>query len=254
MKKALVCLLAVVTVLTSSISVLAVPTNLKDVYNTATDTLENLNTNGGISPNAHKTIIIKKTHDIDGTEVSKNDNVVYVDQNVSAYSSALKIMFASADDTGYPEDTGLEPGYYEATMGTVSDASYERVNFVVGDYVVDPEDKLVILDAAEAYGQGTLAGTSTTTWYKKSFSKTISIDEYNSFKSLKLISEDGSKCIGAISLVNERYTSDNTHGYSWDKTKLSGEGDVTVALQIYAIPEAEKGFNLYFSTDAVVEQ
>lgn len=254
MKRALLCMVTTIAVLTSGLTVLAVPTDLKDVYNTSTDTLENLNTNGGISPNNHKTIIIKKTHDINGKELNKNDNVVYVDQNVSAYSAALEIMFASADDTGYPESTGLEPGFYEATMGTVTDTSYERVNFVVGDYVVDPDDKLVILDPAEAYGQGTLEGTSTTTWYKKSFSKTISYDEYNSFKSLKLISEDGSKCIGAISLVNESYTSDNTHGYSWDKTKFTGSGDVTVALQIYAIPEAQKGFNLYFSTEAVVEQ
>ncbi len=257
MKKALICLLAVATVLTSSMSVMAaVPTaeELKDVYNTSTDTLENLDTEGEISPNNHKTILVKKTHELDGTELDKNANVVYADQSTSAYSTALKVMFASEADAGYPDDTGLTPGYYEATMGTVTDTSYERVLFVVGDFSVDPEDELTVLDEAEAYGTGTLAGTSTTTWYKKSFVKTVSYAEYNSYKSIKLIDEAGANCIGAILMDPDSYTSSNTHGYAWDKTKLTGSGDVTIALQVYAIPEAHKGLKLYFSTDAAVAQ
>ena len=138
----------------------------------------------------------------------------------------------------------LEPGYYQARMGTVGDVSNtETVNFFVGDFRVEPQDKLLVLSEAEAYGVD-----EGQTWYKKGFWKTVSVEEYNNFKSIKLISADGTQCIGAIQLKND-YVSDNTHGYEWGKTNFTGDGDITLVLQIYAVPEEAKGFDLYFSTE-----
>ncbi len=163
------------------------------------------------------------------------EEVVYVDQSMSAYSTALELMF----------NNELEPGYYQVKMGTVGDTSYEKVNFVVGDFNVDPKDKLDVADARVAYG--TDEGK---TWYKQSFTKTVSNDEFSSYKSIKLISADGTRCIGAISF-EDYLDSLNTHGYKWNRTKLTGSGDVTIALQIYAIPEDQDDFSLYFSTEEV---
>ena len=235
MKKTLVSVLVLATVLTSSLTAFAVPTDLKEVYNGVENSIGDFNAMGGMSKE-HKTIIITKVNELDGTPV---ESVVYVDQSTSAYSTALKVMFAQE----------LATGYYKATMGTVSDSSNsETVYFVVGDYDVDPSDKLTVLSEAEAYG--TSAGQ---TWYKKGFAKTVTFEEYNSFRSIKLISADGTRCIGAIKLKNN-YSSDNTNGYRWDKTNLTGDGEITVALQVYAVPEEAKGFSLYFSTEDAIAQ
>ncbi len=243
MKRTLLCVLTAMTVMSSCVTALAGPENTnKEVYNGAPNienveaTVENLYTVGGMTQD-HKTIIITRTHDENGIDIT--DEVKYVDQSTSVFSKSLEVMFAN----------DLTPGYYKATMGTVGTNNAETVFFVVGDFEVDPADKLEVLNEAEAYG--TSAGQ---TWYKKGFSKTITFDEYNSFKSIKLISEDGTRCIGAIQLKNN-YTSDGTTpGYKWEKTVLSGDADVTIALQIYAVPENARGFSLYFSTEDAVAQ
>lgn len=241
MKKALVSVLVPASVLASGLTALAAKEDydVKDVYNGVENSIGNLNTTGNISPDTHKTVIISRVADIDGIALTEEE-VVYVDQSTSAYSTALEVMF----------NNELETGYYRATMGTVSDTSNsETVYFVVGDFNVDPEDKLTVLSEATPYG--TDEGQ---TWYKKGFSKTVTFEEYNSFKSIKLISADGTQCIGAIKL-KDNYTSDGTTpGYRWDRTALSGEGDVTIALQVYAIPAASTGFSLYFSPEDVVAQ
>lgn len=229
MKKALVSVLVLASVLTSGLTVLAGPSDAnKEVYNGVENTISDF------MGNDHKTVIVTRTHDIDGIDIT--DECVYVDQSMSAYSTALELMF----------NNELEPGYYQVKMGTVGDESNtETVYFIIGDFKVDPKDKLDVADARVAYG--TDEGK---TWYKQSFTKTVSNDEFSSYKSIKLISEDGTRCIGAISF-EDYLDSLNTHGYKWNRTKVTGSGDITIGLQIYAIPEGQDDFSLYFSTEEV---
>lgn len=245
MKKTLACVLAVATVLTSGISALAVDTEYKDIYNGVSNTIGNF----GMTKE-HKTVIVYKTAEIDGTSISNvptDSNIYYIDQSQTAFSSAMEIMLK--DD--------LTPGYYCAMMGGVSDTSnVEKVNFIVGDFKVDPADILTIAGEAEPYG--TDGGV---TYYRKSFYKDVSFDEYNGFKSIKLISADGTRCIGAISFEdypgtetqeghNKPVTPQGTEGYKWNKTKVTGSGTMTIALQIYGMTvEEADSFKLYFSNE-----
>lgn len=244
MKKTLLSVLTTVAILTSGISVLAGPANNNvDIFNgmtdeNGTDSISNMYTTGGIS-DKHSTIIVVRTHDLDGTELTTDisERIAYIDQSTSVYSTVLEVIF----------NEELESGFYKVTMGGLNTASSETAYFVVGDFDVDPDDKLKILDEEEPYGIGDTDGV---TYYKKSFKKTISYDDYNEFKSLKLISADGTHCIGAVSLLSN-YTSGNTHGYAWNKPTLTGSGEVTLALQIYGIPSNSKDLKLYFSTQKV---
>ncbi len=231
MKKTLLSMLMSAVILVSGTVAFAYDT--KDVYNGVSDSLVNLNTTGGISPQNHKTIIISRVADIDGTALTTPE-YVYIDQGVSEFSLAVEFML---------DGRANNPGYYKAQFGGVAGdgTTAEPVYFIVGDFDLNPDDKLTVAEEPVAYG---VSMYDEAVYYKKSFKVTTTCEQISQYNSIKLINEEGTKCIGAFPL--------NRTDEKWEWTNYSGAGEITVALQVYGISEEHKGFNMYFSVEDAV--
>lgn len=205
--------------------------DVKEVYDSTNNSVSGIQTNGGVTITDNKTVVITKEAKLDGTSVSATDlasKIVYVNQERSGFDAAVKFMLADSPDEGY----------YRARFGNVGDTSYDDVYFVIGT----PEnsgDKMTVADAAEAYGRD--KDDTSVIYYKKSFTMTTTCDRYSTYKSLKLIGEDGTTVLGAVAI-----------GDSWKKTNFTGEGSLTVGVQVYNIPEQYKGLGVSLSTETAV--
>lgn len=204
--------------------------DVKEVYDSTNNAVSGIQTNGGVTITDNKTVVITKEAELDGTSLSSAlaDRIVYVNQERSGFDAAVKFMLADSPDEGY----------YRARFGNVNDTNYEDVYFVIGS-ASSNGDKMTVADEAEAYGKD--KDDTSVIYYKKSFTMTTTCDKYSTYKSLKLISEDGTTVIGAVAI-----------GDSWKKTNFTGEGSLTVGVQVYNIPEQYKGLGVSLSTESAV--
>ena len=181
--------------------------------------------------------------DIGGSKTSiiKNAStgeIVHINQKDSGFSSAAAFLLKE----------GIADGEYIATFGG-SDGEVKSFNFYVGDLNVDGitldrANKMVVKNVAAQYSVDGLLVIDRETGepvYKKGFTfDNVDIDTYNTFKSIKLTTEDGSKTVGAIAIDKN----------DWGGTTATGAGSVNFGIQIFDIPESYKGINVYLSTDA----
>lgn len=229
MKKFIAGMLAASVVLSTGVMAFAAESvTTEDVYYGSTNTVKTNTEN-------YTTVMIKKIMDLDKTPVTvvNNSNVVYVNQQSSGFDDAV----------GFLLKAGTEKGYYQATFGNAAGES-DSVCFVVGEATVDPDDAIAD-KVVEAVAYGTNNGV---TYYKKGFAKRVSISEFNGYKSIKIVSGDGAEYLGAINIDYEGAAAD---GNSWEKTTLTGEGDIAVSLNVYGIPEDSKDLKVYFSNSEV---
>ena len=229
MKKIIAGVLAVSALLSASNMALAAGSgvNIDDIYYGTTNTVKT-------ATNGYTTVIIKKIAELDKTPITATDNsnVVYVNQNSSGFDDAV----------GFLMKNGTSDGYYEATFGNANGTS-KSVNFVVGGAAGSPEDAI-----ADAVVDPILYISGDQPVYRKNFAKLISADGFSEYKSVKLVSADGSECLGAI---NIEYGGGTQGNYWENKTNTTGGGDIVVALQVYGIPEKSKDLRVYFSKDTV---
>ena len=181
--------------------------------------------------------------DIGGSKTSLIKNastgeIVHIDQKESGFSSAAAFLLKE----------GIADGEYIATFGG-NDGEVKSFNFYVGDLNVggitlDRANKMIVKNVAAQYSVDGLLVIDKKTGeavYKKGFTfDNVAIDTYNTFKSIKLTTEDGSETIGAIPIGKD----------GWGGTTATGEGSVNMGIQIFDIPESYKGLNVYLSTDA----
>lgn len=228
MKKIIAGVLAVSAFLSVSPMALAAGSgvNIDDIYYGTTNTVKT-------ATDGYTTVIIKKIAELDKTPITATDNsnVVYVNQSSGGFNDAV----------GFLMKNGTSDGYYEAKFGNANGTN-KSVNFVVGGAVGSPEDAI-----ADAVLDPILYISGDQPVYRKNFAKLISADSFSEYKSVKLVSADGSECLGAI---NIEYSGD-TKGNYWENTNTTGSGDIVVALQVYGIPEASKDLRVYFSKDTV---
>lgn len=173
--------------------------------------------------------------------------VVYVDQQSGGFDSVMNFMLKA----------GTEKGNYVATFGNSKNET-KTVGFTVGDITATAGSKTVTLDQANKMTVADVA-TSTTdedftrepedsdekTYYKKGFVFTGTLNQFNSFDRIYLVSANGETCVGAFDL----YDTAGEHM----KPDFSGVGEVAFGIQIYNLSEENKGINLYLGTKGGTE-
>lgn len=216
MKKLAASLLALAVVL-CGMNVLAAETE-QDAYFGSDNSVHFADYNSGVSE--YTTVLIRKNN------TTGADGVVYVDQRSNGFSDAVNFML-KADP---------KAGDYTATFGNAVNET-KVVKFSIGDVTLESNGNKVTLDqknkmaiADEPVLQEGLYGNEANGTYKKGFVFTANADQYNSFNRLFLVSEDGKSTYGYFELEKETVVTD---------------GDVAYGIQIYNIPEANKGMNLY---------
>ena len=216
MKKLAASLLALAVVL-CGLNAFAAETE-QDVYFGSDNSVHFADYNSDVSK--YTTVLIRKA-DITGA-----NGVVYVDQQSKGFSDVVNFMLKG----------GAETGSYTATFGNAVNET-KVVKFSIGDVTLESNGNKVTLDqknkmaiADEPVLQEGLYGNEANGTYKKGFVFTANADQYNSFNRLFLVSEDGKSTYGYFELAKE--------------TTVTG-GDVAYGIQIYNIPEANKGMNLY---------
>ncbi len=224
MKKILACL-AVVTSL-SGVTALA-ETTYDDIYYGANNEVRvdaSVNDIGG-----SKTSLIKN---------ASTGEIVHIDQNDNGFASAAAFLLKE----------GIADGEYIASFGG-TDGTVKTLNFYVGDLEIgdltlDRANKMIVTKTASTYtvdDKLVIDKATEEAVYTKGFTyDNVAIDTYNTFKSIKVTSEDGSQTIGAIPIGEG----------GWGGTTATGEGSVNIGIQIHSIPEAYKGINIYLSTEA----
>ena len=190
-----------------------------------------------VNPTEFQTVVVTRVADSEGNTVS-TDLPVYVDQDDDSFATGLKLMLLN--------EPALAQGTYEITFGNESGTNAE-LYFYVGDFAIAKKDIMTVADDPQAEEGKVHGGVQ---YYKKGFTlENISFDSYNEYKSVKLVSADGSTVYGAFALggdVGEWNTKDE------NETTFTGEGQMTVGIQVYSIPDEFKDLVLYFSTDEVV--
>ncbi len=171
-----------------------------------------------------KTVLIVKVDDTNDEEYQDTD-IVYVNQSSSGFNTSTAFMI-KADP---------EAGLYKVILGGGASASvnYFNIGMTLKEADVDMDSGAAEDGYIESY---TSNGSEV---YKKGFLKTVTADECNAYKSIKLVEN---QVVGAWSL---------TGGES--STVTSGEGDVLMGVQIYNIPDGDTADNLkvYLSTDEI---
>ena len=216
MKKIAMSLLSLFFVL-CGMNVLAAETE-QDAYFGSDNSVHFADYNSGVSE--YTTVLIRKNN------TTGANGVVYVDQRSNGFSDAVNFMLKA--------DAGI--GDYTATFGNAENKT-KVVKFSIGNVTIESNGKKVELDqknkmavADEPVLQEGLYGNEPNGNYKKGFVFTANADQYNSFNRLFLVSEDGKSTYGYFELEKETVVTD---------------GDVAYGIQIYNIPEANKGMNLY---------
>ena len=167
---------------------------------------------------SYKTVLIKK----DG----ENGDIVYIDQAESGFEAATNFLLKTGTDEKY--------GYYTAAFGGAENGTPVSYSFVIGDVPIQESDKMTVADEAEPQS------VDNTFWYKKGFTFNTTGDEYNKFKSIKLVDSSTSECIGAVELP---------------QCDISGGTYVDFGITVFNIPERYKAkLLLYYSTDKVTNQ
>ena len=216
MKKFAASLLTLAVVL-CGLNAFAAETEL-DVYFGSDNSVHFADYNSDVSK--YTTVLIRKA------DTTGANGVVYVDQQSSGFSDAVNFMLKA--------DT--KAGDYTATFGNAVNET-KVVKFSIGDVTLESNGNKVTLDqknkmaiADEPVLQEGLYGNDPNGTYKKGFVFNATADQYNSFNRLYLVSADAASCYGYFELAKE--------------TTVTG-GNIAYGIQIYNIPEAQKGMNLY---------
>lgn len=171
--------------------------------------------NSGI--NEYKTVLIKNS----------SSEIVYIDEAETTFGTAVNFMLKG--------DVSLADGDYTATFGSNSKES-KQVTFKVGSRTVTDGDggshsatvntanKMKVADEPEIQEEGS-------TLYKKGF---VFIAETGKLNKVHLVGEDGTTYRGSITIDIP--------------SNISGESAIAYGIQIFNIPEADKGINLYLDT------
>lgn len=163
------------------------------------------------------------------------NGVVYVDQQSKGFSDVVNFMLKD----------GVGDGTYTATFGN-SNNKTKQINFVVGDIIatgekgtvtVDQDNKMKVVDEPVKQEVEDSYVDAKNGLYKKGFVYDATLDQFNKFERLYLVSADGKIFYGGFELY------DNTE--KDERSTYTGEGTVAFGIQIYNIPEAQKGMNLY---------
>lgn len=233
MRKFLASALALVAVLSVGLTVFAEDYTYSPIYFGKEDVVENIESTD-VDPSMFSTVLVVRIADENGNDTLQNDPV-YVDQEDEGFGSGARFLLMNK--------SGLATGTYKMTFGDADGVS-DRLYFYVGDFKFSDKDKMAVADPAEKQDGKYINGAQC---YRKGFVvEDITFDTYASYKSIKLVAADGSEVYGAVSL-------DGGIG-NWENkgTTFSGEGQMSIGIQIYDIPENYKDLNLYFSTDDVV--
>lgn len=153
--------------------------------------------------------------------------IVYLDEVPDGINGAVSFMLK----------TGVTDGEYTASFG--GNGEVKTVSFTVGNktfsgengnsLVLDKANKMSVADEADV--QETLSGQEQgKTLYKKSFTFTGT----EKFDSVYMVSADGKTCYGSYEIGT---TIEN----------VTGESAFAYGIQLYNIPEENKGMNLYLS-------
>lgn len=195
-----------------------------DVYFGSDNSVHFADYNSDVSK--YTTVLIRKA------DTTGANGVVYVDQQSKGFSDVVNFMLKG----------GVDDGPYTATFGN-SNNDTKQINFVVGDITatgekgtvkVDQDNKMKVVD--EPVKQESFVG-SLDGGYKKGFVYTATLDQFTNFDRLYLVSADGNTFYGGFNLYDE--------SEKGKKPEYSGEGTVAFGIQIYNIPEEQKGMNLY---------
>lgn len=171
----------------------------------------------------YTTVLIRKAGTTDA------DGVVYVDQKSDGLGSVMNFMLK--DD--------VEPDNYTATFGN-SEGNVETINFKVGDLeyktvTLKPENKMSVADEpTSTYGEE-FSKNKGLGYYKKSFTFTTTMDNFDKFNSVYLVLADGTGQ-GKIELYDSGANA---------RPSFTGGGELAFGIQIYNIPEEHRGMNLY---------
>lgn len=223
MKKFAASLLTLAVVL-CGLNVFAASSDTKDAYFGSDNSAYFTNADDGV--NNYTTVLIRKQGTTGAT------GVVYVDQQSSGFSDVVNFMLKG----------GVADGTYTAIFGNANNDT-KQINFVVGDITatgekgtvkVDQDNKMKVVD--EPVKQESFVG-SLDGGYKKGFVYTATLDQFTNFDRLYLVSADGNTFYGGFNLYDE--------SEKGKKPEYSGEGTVAFGIQIYNIPEEQKGMNLY---------
>lgn len=177
----------------------------------------------GINGNAFTTVVIRES----GTEDA--NSVVYADQQSDGLGDVMNFMLKD----------GVPDGNYTATFGN-GDGETKSINFKVGNLeyetvTLKPENKMSVIDEPVSTDDETFKYKEGQGFYKKGFMFTTKMDSFDKFNAIYLIYADGTSK-GKIDLYDK-----GAH----KKPSFTGDAEVVLGVQIYNIPEASKGMNLY---------
>ena len=228
MKKLAASLLALAVVL-CGLNAFAAETD-QDVYDVyfGSDNSVHFADYNGINGANYTTVLIRDS------DTTGADGVVYVDQQSNGFDGIMDFMLKS----------NVKDGIYTATFGN-SKGDATTINFKVGDVVgagkkgsvklnqankMSVADEPISTDGDEEAFVGRKDGH-----YKKSFTFTAKLDDFDKFDSVYLILADGTGQ-GEIELYDSGANA---------RPSFSGNGEIALGIQIYNIPESAKGMNLY---------
>lgn len=196
----------------------ALASDEQDVYFGSDNSVHFTDDNSRVSN--YTTVLIRRS----GTTGA--DGVVYVDQRSEGFSDVIDFML-KAD---------AEQGSYTATFGN-SNNETRTIDFTVGSISIAGEESTLTLDHTNKMSvidepelQEGLYGGEANGTYKKGFTFTATSEQYNAFNRLYLVSADGKTCYGYFEIEKETTVT---------------EGEVAYGMQVYNIPEEQKGMNLY---------
>lgn len=225
MKKLAASLLALAVVL-CGLNAFAAETE-QDVYFGSDNSVHFADYNSDVSK--YTTVLIRKA------DTTGANGVVYVDQQSKGFSDVVNFMLKG----------GVDDGTYTATFGNSNNYT-KQINFVVGDITatgekgtvtVDQDNKMKVVDEPEKQEVKDSYVDAEEGVYKKGFVYDATLTQFNKFERLYLVSADGNTFYGGFNLYDE--------SEKGKKPEYSGEGTVAFGIQIYNIPEAQKGMNLY---------
>ena len=198
-----------------------------DVYFGSDNSVHFADYNSDVSK--YTTVLIRKA------DTTGANGVVYVDQQSRGFSDAVNFMLKD----------GVDDGTYTATFGN-SNNDTKQINFVVGDITatgekgtvkVDQDNKMKVVDEPEKQEVEDSYVDAKEGVYKKGFVYDATLNQFNKFERLYLVSADGMTFYGGFELY------DNTE--KGERPEYTGDGTVAFGIQIYNIPEEMKGMNLY---------
>lgn len=215
------------TMIFTGITAFAENNATQDVYFGADNSVHIAGYNG-VTGTDYTTVLIRESGTTDA------GSVVYADQKSTGLDSVMNFMLKG----------GVADGNYTATFGN-SKGNAKTINFTVGDVLgagkykkevtLDQVNKMSVVDEPISTDDETFTNKRGQGLYKKSFTFTAKLDDFEKFGSVYVVLADGTGQ-GEIELYDSGANKPPSY---------TGSGDITFGIQIYNIPEDHKGMNLY---------